>query len=252
MTDTKATLQAGEFAKLAGVTVRTLHHYDRLGLLSPGARNAAGYRLYGDGDLARLQHIAALKFLGLPLQRIKTLLAQSPPDLSATLRLQRRLLSDQRSQIDAALLAIERAERALAGGDGQPDRGSLRAILEVLTMHKNMEWVKKYYSDEQLADLAKRDIPETRSQAEGDWARLIADVEAALAEDPAGERGQALAARWLDLIQAFTGGDPGIRSGLQKLYADRANWPETFEKPYSDEVGAFIARAVAARDRNAD
>jgi DNA-binding transcriptional MerR regulator len=109
MTDTKATLQAGEFAKLAGVTVRTLHHYDRLGLLSPGARNAAGYRLYGDNDLARLQHIAALKFLGLPLQRIKSLLAQSPPDLSATLRLKRRLLSDQRSKIDAALLAIESA-----------------------------------------------------------------------------------------------------------------------------------------------
>jgi hypothetical protein len=118
-------------------------------------------------------------------------------------------------------------------------------------MHKNMEWVKKYYSDEQLADLAKRDVPEARSQAENDWARLIADVEASLAEDPAGERGQALVVRWTDLIQAFTGGDPGIRSGLRKLYGDRANWPMTFEKPYSDEVGAFIARAVAARDRNA-
>ncbi|HEY5093965.1 MAG TPA: MerR family transcriptional regulator [Candidatus Eremiobacteraceae bacterium] len=246
-----ATMQAGEFAKLAGVTVRTQHHYDRLGLLSPGTRSEAGYRLYGDADLAHLQHIAALKFLGLPLQRIKALLAQSPTDLAATLKLQRRLLSDKRSQIDAALLAIERAERAIAGSDGQPDRGSLRVILEVLTMHKNMEWVKKYYSDEQLADLATRDDPALRSQAEGDWAKLIADAEASLGEDPAGERGQAIAARWSELIHVFTGGDAGIRSGLQKLYADRANWPATFEKPYSDAVGAFIAKAMAARERNA-
>jgi len=251
MGDLGATMQAGEFAKLTGVTVRTLHHYDRLGLLSPGSRSGAGYRLYGDADLARLQHIAALKFLGLPLQRIKALLAQSPPDLAATLVLQRRLLSEQRAAIDAALRAIERAAAELAGGEATAGRRSLRAILEVLTMHKNMEWVKKYYSAEQLADLATRDDPEARSQAEGDWTNLIADAESALGEDPAGERGQAIAARWSELIEAFTGGDPGIRSGLQKLYADRSNWPETFSMPYSEAVGAFIAKAVAARERDA-
>lgn len=251
MNDSRTSLQAGEFAKLAGVTVRTLHHYDRLGLLSPANRSGAGYRLYGDADLARLQHIAALKFLGLPLQRIRTLLAQSPSDLAATLRLQRRLLGGQRDTIDAALQAIDRAERALAGGEGADGGRSLRAILEVLTMHKNMEWVKKYYSDEQLADLAQRGDPALLVKAEGDWANLIADAEASLGEDPSGERGLAIAARWSELIQAFTGGDPGIRSGLQKLYADRENWPATFEMPYSEEVGAFIAKAVAARGHDA-
>ena len=114
-------------------------------------------------------------------------------------------------------------------------------------MHKNMEWVKKYYSDEQLADLAKRDDPELRSQAERDWARLIADAEAALGEDPAGEQAQAIATRWTDLVHAFTGGDPGIRNGLQNLFADRANWPANFEMPYSEAVWTFIAKAVAAR-----
>jgi hypothetical protein len=118
-------------------------------------------------------------------------------------------------------------------------------------MHENTEWVKRYYTDEQLADLAKRDDPAVRSKGERDWAQLIAEVEGALGEDPAGERGQALAARWSELIKAFTGGDPGIRSGLQNLYADRANWPATMKMPYSDEVGAFIAKAVAARDRDA-
>ena len=63
--------QAREFAELTGVTVRTLHHYDRLGLLKPSGRTAAGYRLYGERDFARLQQIITLKFIGFPLNQIK-------------------------------------------------------------------------------------------------------------------------------------------------------------------------------------
>lgn len=114
-------------------------------------------------------------------------------------------------------------------------------------MHNNSEWMKKYYTEEQLADLAGRADADTRAQGERDWARLIVDAEAAIGEDPAGERGQDIAARWEGLIGAFTGGDPGIRSGLQNLYADRANWPAGVSMPYSDAAGDFIAKAVAAR-----
>ena len=239
---------AGDFAKRAGVTVRTLHHYDRLGLLKPGSRSPAGYRLYGDEDLVRLQHIAALKFLGVPLRRIKSLLDRTPHDLRETLRLQRRLLGEQRSRLDAALMAIERAERAASEHAEGLDWQSLRAVVEVLTMHKNSEWVKQYYTDEQLADLSARDGAEVRAHGERDWAQLIADVEASLGEDPAGEHGRSLAVRWTSLINAFTGGDPGIRKSLQTLYQDTANWPSTVEMPYSVAVGDFIAKAVAARD----
>jgi len=63
-----------EFASLAGVTVRTLHHYDRLGLLNPGRHSESGYRLYGERDLARLEQIVVLKFIGLPLKDIRKLL----------------------------------------------------------------------------------------------------------------------------------------------------------------------------------
>ena len=62
-----------EFAELAGVTVKALHHYDRLGLLKPG-RSDAGYRMYRESDLERLEQIVALKFLGLPLKQVKVVL----------------------------------------------------------------------------------------------------------------------------------------------------------------------------------
>src|SRR5580700_6800802 len=83
--------RAKEFADLAGVTVRTLHHYDRLGLLKP-RRAESGYRLYRESDLERLEQIVALKFLGLPLKEIRELLDSAAPDLPAALRMQRSAL----------------------------------------------------------------------------------------------------------------------------------------------------------------
>ena len=103
--------RASEFAALTGVTVRTLHHYDRAGLLKPARRTAAGYRLYGAGDFARLQQILTLKFIGLPLEEIKGLLGGRALDLSETLRLQREALTEKRRQLDMALRAVTEAER---------------------------------------------------------------------------------------------------------------------------------------------
>src|SRR5437660_8343322 len=77
--------RVSEFAEKAGVTVRTLHYYDRLGLLKPSGRTDAGYRLYGERDLVRLQQIVTLKFIGMPLREIKDLLNQGDLDLAATL-----------------------------------------------------------------------------------------------------------------------------------------------------------------------
>jgi DNA-binding transcriptional MerR regulator len=242
--------RASEFAALSGVTVRTLHHYDRTGLLKPGRRTAAGYRLYGEQDFARLQQIATLKFIGLPLREIKTLLDRAPLDLRATLRLQREALNERRRQLDAALRAIDRAEASAARDGGEADWEALRKIIEVINMESNNEWMKKYYTEEQLADLARRGTPEVLERGQRDWAELIREVEEAAAAgvDPASERARSLVERWEDLIAQFTGGDPGIAENLRRLYADQANWPSTFRKPYGDEVGAFIGRAKAARD----
>jgi MerR family transcriptional regulator, thiopeptide resistance regulator len=239
--------RASEFAALTGVTVRALHHYDRLGLLRPTGRTAAGYRLYGAGDFARLQQVVTLKLIGLSLKEIKSLLAGQELDLAATLRLQREVLESRRRQLDLALRAVSEAEALAAGGDG-PDWESFKRIVEVVTVQHDYEWVKKYYTEEQLADLARRGTPEVLERGQRDWQALIAEVERAVAEgaDPAGERAQALAARWSALVEQFTGGDPGIRENLARLYADRANWPATFQQPYSDEVGSFIRRAQAA------
>ncbi len=133
--------RVSDFAEKAGVTVRTLHHYDRLALLKPSGRTEAGYRLYGERDFARLQQIVTLKFIGLPLRQIKDLLDRSDLDLAATLRLQRRMLLEKRLQVEAAIQAIEEAERSLKSSRA-PELAALKKIIEVMERQNSMEWTK--------------------------------------------------------------------------------------------------------------
>jgi DNA-binding transcriptional MerR regulator len=239
--------KAQEFAERAGVTVRTLHHYDRLELLSPSGRTEAGYRLYGDRDLVRLEQILALKFIGFPLQEIRRLLKRDAKDLPSALRHQRTLILEKRRLLDLAVEAIQRAETAAASGE-LGDWEAIKKIIEVIHMQDTMDWAKKYYSEQALESLANRAVSaEVIEQAQRDWAVLIKDVEAALGEDPASPKVQALAARWRKLIEGFTGGNREVQTGLNKLYADQANWPSSMKKPYSDEVGALMCQAMAVR-----
>ncbi|HZU32468.1 MAG TPA: MerR family transcriptional regulator, partial [Candidatus Angelobacter sp.] len=216
--------RVSEFAEKAGVTVRTLHHYDRLGLLKPSGRTEAGYRLYNERDFARLQQIVTLKFIGLPLRQIKDLLDRGDLDLRSTLRFQRRLLLDKRLQVEAAIRAIEEAEKSLQSG-AAPDLAALKKIIEAMERQNSMEWAKKYYSEEaqaRIAENARTWTPEMQAKVEQDWKRLISDAEAAIADktDPASEKARALAQRWAELVRGFTGSDAGIQQGLNKLYAD--------------------------------
>lgn len=243
--------QAREFAALAGVTVRALHHYDRLGLLKPSGYTGAGYRLYGERDFARLQQIVTLKFIGMPLKQIKTLLERHEFDLAATLRLQRRVIVEQRQHLDTIIFAIEKAERVVSSSD-ESEWEAFKKIIEVINMSKDMSWTDKFYSDEARAALAEKRraiSQEEIEQGQRDWAKLIPEVEAAVkaGEDPAGEHAQALASRWMSLVNAFTGGNPAIQEGLNKMHADKANWPSTMPRPYSDEAMDFIKKAMAAR-----
>ncbi len=244
--------QVQEFAELAGVTVRALHHYDRLALLQP-ARTDAGYRQYSLRDLERLEQIVALKFLGLPLKQIKDLLDRDRRDLSGILRSQRQALEEKRHRLDQAIGAIREAEKTIRPGR-QPDAAALKKIIEVIEMQDSTEFMKKYYSDEAQAKMAERRQqwnPELQERATRAWADLFRDVEASLSEDPVSEKAQALAARWKKLVEEFTGGDAEISTGLQKAWADRQHWPNALQQqsaPFSNpKVWDFMSRVMNCR-----
>jgi DNA-binding transcriptional MerR regulator len=239
-----------EFARLAGVTVRALHHYDRLGLLKPSGRSDAGYRLYRDCDLARLEQIVVLKFLGLPLKQIGRLLKRESP-LVETLRRQQTVLFEKRRQLDGAIDAIQQAERSVLTRR-EPDWTLFTHIVREIEMQNNTEWSKKYYSPEAQAKVEERKhlwSPELQERVTQEWTALVADVEAALGEDPASAKAQALAARWRTLIEGFTGGDPEVQKGLNKMWADKENWPQQERRRFTikPEIQDFIVQAMNAK-----
>lgn len=244
--------QAREFAKEAGVTVRTLHIYDRLGLLRPAARTDSGYRLYGEAELERLEQILALRFVGFRLDRIKELLQGPKWPLVVALRMQREIIAQQKRKIDAAAQAIEQAEAALAAHESADRWELLRNIIEALKVENDWSWTQNYYSEAAQAKLAqlRNDTPkEVVEQGERDWAALIADVEEAAerGEDPASEHARTLADRWRGLVRQFTRGDADIHEGLNKLWTDPTHWPKDFKRPYSDRADAFIRKAMNCR-----
>jgi DNA-binding transcriptional MerR regulator len=115
--------QPHEFAELAGVTVRALHYYDRLGLLKPRRTNS-DYRLYRAEDLECLEQIVALKFVGFPLKQIKFLLDRDKSGLLEALRMQRRVLEKKRRLLDSAISAIQTNACAVSHAGSSPRAAS--------------------------------------------------------------------------------------------------------------------------------
>jgi len=256
----------GRFARRASVSVRTLRFYDRAGVLVPSARTEAGYRVYTDADLPRLQQVLALKFLGLSLDEIKRCIAAGPRRLQESLGQQKAMMRERRAQLDAILQAIDEAERHL-----QTEPASLESVvrvIEVIQMHQQRDWVSKYftpeqreqmqrlseqaYSEEARQKLAARTwTEEDQRRADAQWAQVGSELKRLVAAgaDPAGPEGQVWAAGFNGLISAFTQNDPEIEAGLQSWWQQHDQLPareQPMRLPYSDEERAFMEAALAA------
>lgn len=208
--------KVGELAKTTGVSVRALHHYDEIGLLSPSHRSRAGHRLYGPEDLLRLQQILSLRQLGLSLEEIDDFLKRrgASPAQVVQMHLQR-----VREQIQLLTKLAARLEGLAAhlGEQGAASTEDLLRTMEAMTM------IEKYYTQEQLQQLEERKKAlgeDAIREVQAEWPRLIADVRAEMDKgaDPASPEVQRLARRWRELVDLFTGGDPGIEASLKKLH----------------------------------
>ena len=238
-------LRIGAVARATGLTVRTLHHYDEIGLLEPSERTEAGYRLYSKGDLRRLYRILALRGMGFPLDEIRTTLAAEGDDPRPAVRRhieridgQLQLAEQLRSRLTHILDVLDRAD--------EPSGDLFIEAIEVMTR------METYYTPEQLEQLSERADAlgeDGMRRAQEDWARLIAEVEAerAAGTDPADPRLDPLLERWTALVRQFTGGDAGIKVSLQRMYDTEG--PERASRgAMNAETMAYAGRAMAARD----
>jgi MerR family transcriptional regulator, thiopeptide resistance regulator len=234
----------GEVAAATGLTVRTLHHYDEIGLLRPSERTGAGYRLYSDGDVRRLYRIVAFRRLGLALDEVGALLDAAGADPRPVIRAQLGRLEEEAAARELLRARLERLLTALEGADGAAADLFLEAI-------EGMTMAERYYTPEQLARLEERRRAlgdAGMRQAQEDWAALIAEADALRTSGaaPTDPRARGLADRWAALVAQFTGGDPGIRASLNAMYETEGS-ERASRGMVSPELMAWMREAVAAR-----
>jgi len=206
----------GELAKRAGLTVRALHHYEKLGLLLPSGRSEAGYRRYSEADVQRLHRVLALRHSGLALKEIALLMQSESPPL-------REVLERQIAEVELQLQRQQRLLKALkvvAARAHESEQGLSEHLLTVMSL---MRLFEQYFSEAELQALSRRraELGEARVRdIELDWHRLIQEVQASMtAGVPADSAGvRALALRWRALAQQFVGDQVQLKAKVQAMY----------------------------------
>jgi DNA-binding transcriptional MerR regulator len=228
----------GELARRTGLTVRTLHHYDEIGLLSPAERSDGGHRVYDEGDVQRLYRVVSLRSLGFPLEAIAQALDSERFDPRAA-------VDDHLARLEAQIAQEQRLLATLKTLRERLEAEDFLTAIEELTMHQ------RYYTPEQLEQL------EERRQALGDdaiegvereWGEIFATLRAEMeaGTDPADPKLRPLAERGRELLAMFTGGDPGIKESLNRMWANED--PEQLSHGMVDaEVMAYYGKVQAAQ-----
>jgi len=244
-------LKVGELARRTGLTVRTLHHYDQIGLLKPSLHSEAGYRLYSARDVARLQRVLSLRQLGFSLEQVRDCLDREGFSPLEVIELH---LARLREEIDAQRKVCDRLEALAAHlrlGTGLQEAEEVSAdefiqAIEEMTMLEKI--AEKYFTPEQQSYIktAREELgQETLERKQEEWAELIALVRAEkeLGTDP---KVQALARRWQDLLHWSTGGDPAIEAATKRLWEERGDeLAARFGAKYdSRPVWGYIERAI--------
>jgi len=207
-------LKIGELAALANLTVRTLHHYDSIGLLQPSARSDAGYRLYGRDDVARLQQIQALRSFGMGLADIGLYL--DSPEGSPLALIDRQLAALDQQIHDAVRVRgqLLRVRGQLASG-AVPDLSTWLTTLEQTMDLMNV--YEKYFTPEELQKL-----PIYRDDAvKAHWAAMVEQAAGLMQSQapPEAEAAKVFALRWLQAFERETGGDPDLAARLNVMAA---------------------------------
>jgi DNA-binding transcriptional MerR regulator len=245
-------LKVGELAKRSGLTVRTLHHYDAIGLLTPSARAEKGYRLYDRDDIARLHQIQALRRFGLALAEIQTCLTQPETPLVS-------IVARQIAMLDSQIAQAKRLRERLVDLHGvllaklnlmHDNEPSMQTHIGISTQLR--DYVLRAFSETKLLIYEKYLSPEEIRFMRANygkhamkWPQLMADVRDAIDADvgPQTSRARELALRWLELFRSYAGDDPRTQAKFRHALQTE---PELMAGTWTDAtLLAFIREAMA-------
>ncbi|MDS9472058.1 MerR family transcriptional regulator [Sporosarcina pasteurii] len=234
-------MKVKEVAELTGISVRTLHHYDAIGLLTPDAVTEAGYRLYSDDNLATLQQILFFRELGFPLMKIKELLDSPTFDRQEAFELQHQMLLEKRRKLDEM---IETIEKTIQQGKGE-------LIMSNEEKFKGFDFNSNPYEQEARARWGDKAVDKanqfTKEQGDalGEEMNRIYFMLAKLRhESPESEEAQKAIGEWYDFLNKMGNYSPEAFAGLGQVYVDDERFTKNIDQ-FGEGLAVFMRDAMA-------
>jgi DNA-binding transcriptional MerR regulator len=241
-----------KLAKMAGVSVRTLHHYDHINLLVPSVRTGAGYRLYGEEELIRLQQILFYKELGLSLQEIGNILDEEGFDTVKALELHRAALEERQNRIAVLLTTIDKTIKKLQGANTMlKDEELYEGFAKEDAAQYRKEAIDRYgedailRSEKKLKNLSKEEWEQVKQVG----ADILAKLQGLMNEPPESNAVQEEIKRHYEYVVFMWGRDnddpslPEAYAGLAQLYLDDERYTMQNGNP-NREFAVFLNKAM--------
>ena len=234
-----------QLSKLAGVTPRTLRHYDAIGLLKPSRIGDNGYRYYGEESLLRLQQILFYRELDMPLDEIKQIMGRRDFDVLGALQSHRQALREQVARLNRLIQTVDNTIDHLKGNQTMSDKAYFEGFSEEQQEKYALE-AEGLYDPETVRESNRKwkAYPAARKEtilAEG--RTIYTDMIAAMPKGPESSEAQAIVERWRRHIEYFWTPNEEQLPGLAQSYVDDPRFRANFDKMHS-ELAVFMYKAV--------
>lgn len=235
-------------ASLAGISVRTLHHYDKIGLLKPSKRTDAGYRVYREKDLLKLQQILLYREVEMPLDRIKAVINKAGFDMIKALENHKKCLIERKQRTKVLIRTIDKTINSLKEESAMLkdeelyegfSKEEIKAIKKEVKEKYDPKMVKESYQN--VARLSKPEFNNLKKEGED----ITKEMALLLGSDPAGEKAQKVIAKHYNYLHNFYKPNYEMYRGLGDLYVTDGRFRAYYEK-FGKNLADFMKEAIYA------
>ncbi|MGE1164134.1 MerR family transcriptional regulator [Peribacillus simplex] len=234
-------MKVKELAGLVGISVRTLHYYDEIGLLSPEETTDSGYRLYSDENLEMLQQILFFRELDMPLKEIKQMISSTSFDKQEALRQHQKMLLEKRNQLDKLINTVDKSIKHMKGEIQMTDKEKFEGF----------DFSQNPYEEEARERWGDKAVDESKAKVAGmskDAQKIVSDIYIKLASirtaSPESEEAQKAIKAWYDCLNNNFGTySPEAFKGLGQMYVDDQRFTKNIDQ-YGDGLAKFMCDAM--------
>ncbi len=237
-------MKVKEVADLVGISVRTLHYYDEIGLLEPNQKTESGYRYYSNKDIDTLQQIIFFKSMGMPLEQIKSIIKDSDFNPIEALKMHQKMIAKKRDQLDLMLQTIEHTIHYLKGEKEMSNEAKFKGFDFTHNPYED-EAVKRW--GKEAVDQSKAKLNKLSQYEKENFAKEFDDVYKHLANirhlDPTSNEAQSGILKWYQLLNKMGEYSKEVFKALGQMYIDDVRFMKNIDK-YGEGLTLFMRDAM--------